>query len=136
MASLLMNLIRSPVPFHQVRKREWCGVTTNLFKNVFIVCIDLDTELSRDSDLQRPEPSTPWLRDMRMSALIAGVSARAPPHEVRSIQDHDEHIGVLFRSNGEADHHQIDYLRCCGSHGDCGSDCLDLLKGGNKGKRR
>lgn len=32
MASLLMNLIRSPVPFHQVRKREWCGMTTNLVK--------------------------------------------------------------------------------------------------------
>lgn len=133
MASLLMNLIRSPVPFHQVRKRKWYGVTTNLFKRIFIECVDLDTELSHDSNLQRSETSTPWLRSIHISALIAVVSARSPPHEVRSIQDRNERAEVLLRSNGEADHHQIDCSRCCGNHGDGGIDRLDLLKWGNKG---
>jgi hypothetical protein len=99
-----------------VRTRECCGVTTNLFGNLFIEYVDLDTELSLDSNLQRSEPPTPWLRIINVSALIAVVSARSPPHEVRNIQDRDERAGVLLGSNGEADHHQIDCLRCCGSH--------------------
>lgn len=85
-------------------------------QNMFIECVDLDTELSLDSNLQRSEPPTPWLRIINVSALIAVVSARSPPHEVRSIQDRDQRAGVLLGSNGEADHHQIDCLRCCGSH--------------------
>jgi hypothetical protein len=127
MASLLMNLIRSPVPFHQVRKREGCKVTTNLFGNLFIECVDLDTELSLNSNLQRSEPPKPWLRIITYP-LTAVVSARSPPHEVRSIQDCGERTGVLLGSNGEADHHQIDCLRCCGSHDDRKFDRLDLLK--------
>jgi hypothetical protein len=102
---------------------------------MFIECVDLDTELSLDSNLQRSEPSIPWLRIINVSALIAVVSARSPPHEVRSIQDRDERAGVLLGSNGEADHHPIDCLRCCGSHGDRGLDRLDLLKGRQQGRR-
>jgi hypothetical protein len=100
---------------------------------MFIECVDLDTELSLDSNLQRSEPSIPWLRIINVSALIAVVSARSPPHEVRSIQDRDERARVLLGSNGEADHHQIDCLRCCGSHGDRGLDRLDLLRGNRGG---
>ena len=128
-----MNLIRSPVPFHQVRERKWGAVTTNLFRNMFIECVDLDTELSLDSNPQRSEPPTPWLRIITYP-LTAVVSVRLPPHEVRSIQDCSERTGVLFGSNGEADHHQIDCLRCCGSHGDRKLGRLDLLKGRQQGR--
>ena len=94
---------------------------------MFIEYVDLDIELSPSSNLQQSEPSAPWLRIIHVSALIAVVSARSPPFEVRSIQDCDERTEVLLGSNGEADHHQIDCLKCCGSHGDRGSDRLDLL---------
>ena len=134
MASLLMNLIRSPVPFHQVRTREWCGVMTNLFRNMFIECVDLDIELSLDSNLQQSEPSAPWLRIFHVSALIAVVSAGSPPLEVRSIQDCDERTEVLLGSNGEAIS-PINCLKCCGSHGDGGPNRLGLLKGRQQGYR-
>lgn len=94
---------------------------------MFIEYVDLDIELSPSSNLQQSEPSAPWLRIIHVSALIAVVSARSPPLEVRSIQDCDERTEVLLGSNGEADHHQIDCLKCCGSHDDRGSDRLDLL---------
>lgn len=128
-----MNIIRSPVPFHQVRTREWCGVMTNLFRKMFIEYVDLDIELSLDSNLRRSEPSAPWLRIIHVSALIAVVSARSPPLEVRSIQDCDERTGVPLGSNGEADHHQIDCLKCCSSHGDGAPDRSDLLQGRQQG---
>ena len=73
---------------------------------MFIECVDLDIELSLDSNLQQSEPSAPWLRIIHVSALIAVVSARSPPFEVRSIQDCDERTEVLLGSNGEADHHR------------------------------
>ena len=101
-----MNLIRSPVPFHQVRTKVWCGVMTNLFRNMFIECVDLNIELWLASNLQQSEPSAPWLRIFHVSALIAVVSAGSPPLEVRSIQDCDERTEVLLGSNGEADHHR------------------------------
>ena len=91
---------------------------------MFIECVDLDIELSLDSNLQQSEPSAPWLRIIHVSALIAVVSARSPPFEVRSIQDCDERTEVLLGSNGEAD------------HGDGGPNRLGLLKGSNKGMVR
>ena len=100
---------------------------TNLFKKMFIEYVDLDIELSLGSNLQQSEPSAPWLRIIHVSALIAVVSARSPPLEVRSIQDCDERTEVLLGSNGEADHHQIDCLKCCDSHGDSSPDRLGLL---------
>jgi hypothetical protein len=63
-----------------------------------------------------------------LSALITVVSARWPTHEERSVQDRDDRVNMLLGSIGEAVHHQIDCLRCCGSHGGQDSESFGFVE--------
>ena len=115
--------------------RGWNGVMTNLLMNMFIECVNFDTELLLDSDF-RPTGTidTKVPHPYSLSACIAIVSARSPAREVRSIRDRNVRYNVFLESIGEAVHHQIDCLRCCGSHDGNDHNCLDLLKGRQQGR--
>jgi hypothetical protein len=102
-------------------------MTTNLFVKTFIGCADLDTKLPLHVSSKVRNLNTVASLSCAMSAHIAIVSARSPTHEVRSIRDRDGRSDIFLVSIGEAVHHQIDCLRCCGSHEREDHDRLNLL---------